>query len=169
MLYVDDGEDDVDDDNNGGEIHIYIYIYINAGRRRHSNIKSKHIVVFILVTIVISDIILLVYINMGCIWGLGEGREPPSDTTNVHKKYTKTTELHTIYISPLTRMYVCMYYIHGVAETLNTQAKTYNNYYYHYQHGTQYAAGGTHSAIVVAVVVVVIVRAKQFVAVRNGT
>ena len=24
MLYVDDGEDDVDDDNNGGEIHIYI-------------------------------------------------------------------------------------------------------------------------------------------------
>lgn len=66
-------------------------------------------------------------------------------------------------------MYVCMSYIHGVAETLNTQAKTYKNYYYHYQHGTQYAAGGTHSAIVVAVVVVVIVRAKQFVAVRNGT
>ena len=31
MLYVDDGEDDVDDDNNGGEIHIYIYILMRGG------------------------------------------------------------------------------------------------------------------------------------------
>ena len=80
--------------------YIYIYIYINAGRGRHSKVKSKHIVVFIIVTIVISDIILLVDINMGCIWGLGEGREPPSDTTNVHK-ITPKQQKYILYTYPL--------------------------------------------------------------------